>query len=58
MRESVTPTIYRPQPRRASHNRLKRFRRVATRCDKLAASCLAMVTLAATRLWARFESAT
>jgi Transposase DDE domain len=31
--------------------RLKDYRRVATRYDKLAASCLAFVQLAAIRLW-------
>jgi transposase len=32
-------------------NRLKQYRRVATRYEKLAATYLAMVTLAALRLW-------
>lgn len=32
-------------------NRLKQFRRVATRYEKLAASYLAMVTLAAVLMW-------
>ena len=32
-------------------NRLKQYRRVATRYEKLAATYLAMVTLAAIRLW-------
>ena len=32
-------------------NRLKQFRRVATRYEKLAANYLAMLTLAATLLW-------
>ena len=32
---------------------LKRFRRVATRYDKLAANFLAMVQLASMRLWLR-----
>ena len=31
--------------------RLKEYHRVATRCDKLAASCLVFVQLAAVRLW-------
>lgn len=34
-------------------NRLKQFRRVATRYEKRAANYLAMVTLAAVRLWLR-----
>ena len=39
-------------------NKLKHFRRVATRYDKTARNFLAAVLLAATRLWARFESTT
>lgn len=34
-------------------SKLKHFRRVATRYDKLAANFLAMVQLASTRLWLR-----
>jgi len=34
-------------------DRLKHFRRVATRYDKLARNCLAAVALASTRLWIR-----
>jgi transposase len=33
------------------NNRLKQFRRIATRYEKRAANFLAMVTLAAVRLW-------
>ena len=36
--------------------KLKHFRRVATRYEKLAANYLAAVLLAAARLWMRFES--
>jgi transposase len=36
------------------NNRLKQFRAVATRYDKTAASYLAFVQLAASRLWLRF----
>ena len=36
------------------NNRLKQFRAVATRYDKTAASYLAVVQLAASRLWLRF----
>ena len=36
------------------NNRLKQFRAVATRYDKTAASYLALVQLAASRLWLRF----
>ena len=40
-------------------NKLKHFRRVATRFDKLARNYLAALHLAATRLWARsYESTT
>lgn len=57
LRESVTPGICRA--RNAVErlvNRLKHFRRVATRCDKTARNHLAAVTLAAVRIWVRFES--
>jgi transposase len=36
------------------NNRLKQFRAVATRYDKTAASYLAVLQLAASRLWLRF----
>jgi transposase len=36
------------------NNKLKQFRAVATRYDKTAASYLAFVQLAASRLWLRF----
>ena len=40
-------------------NKLKHFRRIATRFDKLARNYLAAVSLASTRLWLRFyESST
>ena len=32
-------------------NRLKQFRRIATRCDKTATSCLAFLYLAAVKVW-------
>ena len=37
-------------------NKLKHFRRIATRYDKLARNYLAAILIAATRLWTRFES--
>jgi transposase len=37
-------------------NKLKQFRRIATRYDKTARNFLAMTQIAATRLWAKFES--
>jgi transposase len=39
-------------------NKLKHFRRVATRYDKSARNFLATVLLASARLWVRFESTT
>lgn len=39
-------------------NRLKHFRRIATRYDKTARNFLSAVLLASTRLWMRFESTT
>jgi len=39
-------------------NKLKHFRRIATRYDKTARNFLAAVLLAASRLWMRFESTT
>ena len=39
-------------------NRLKHFRRIATRYDKTARNFLSAVLLASTRLWTRFESTT
>ena len=38
-------------------NKLKHFRRIATRYEKSAGKFLAAVALAATRLWTKFESA-
>jgi transposase len=39
-------------------NRLKHWRRLATRFDKLARNFLSTVAIAAIRLWTRFESRT
>ena len=39
-------------------NKLKHFRRIATRYDKLARNYLAAALIAASRLWIRFESTT
>jgi transposase len=39
-------------------NKIKQCRRIATHCDKLAASYLAFIKLAAIRIWLRaYESA-
>lgn len=57
---SVAPEIYRKRNLvERFFNKIKHFRRVATRFDKLAANFLAAVSLAATRLWLRaYESRT
>ncbi|HTI31962.1 MAG TPA: IS5/IS1182 family transposase, partial [Sphingomonas sp.] len=39
-------------------SKLKHFRRIATRYDKLAENFLAMAQLASTRLWLRFYEST
>jgi hypothetical protein len=39
-------------------NGIKQCRRVATRCDKLAANCLAFIQLASIRLWVRVNEST
>jgi transposase len=39
-------------------NRLKHFRRIATRYEKHAVTFLAAVLIASTRIWTRFESTT
>jgi transposase len=58
VRRSVDPAIYRQRNRiERFFCRLKQFRRVATRFDKLARNFLAAVLLASTRLWLRtYES--
>ena len=57
---SVAPEIYRQRNLvERFFSKIKHFRRVATRFDKLAANFLAAVSLAATRLWLRsYESRT
>lgn len=58
IRRSVDPTIYRQRNLvERFFCKLKQFRRVATRFDKLARNFLAAVLLASTRLWLRaYES--
>ena len=47
-----SPYLYRPRNRvERFFNRIKQCRRIATRCDKLAANYLAFVQLASIRLW-------
>jgi transposase len=60
VRRLVDPDIYRQRNLvERFFNKLKHFRRVATRFDKLARNYLAAVLLAATRLWTRaYESTT
>ena len=56
---SVAPELYRQRNLiERCFNRLKHFRRLATRFDKLARNYLSTVALAAIRLWTRFESRT
>lgn len=56
---SVDPALYRQRNLiERFFNRLKHFRRIATRYDKTAQNFLSAVLLASTRLWTRFESTT
>ena len=59
VQRSVDPALYRQRNliERCS-NRLKHWRRLATRFDKLARNYLSTVAIAAIRLWTRFESTT
>lgn len=60
VRRSVDQAIYRQRNLvERFFNKLKHFRRIATRFDKLARNYLAAVLLASTRLWLRaYESTT
>ena len=60
VRRVVDPQIYRQRNLvERFFNKLKHFRRVATRFDKLARNYLAAVLMTATRLWTRaYESTT
>ena len=57
---SIDPSIYRKRNLvERFFNKLKHFRRIATRFDKLARNFLAAVALASVRLWTRaYESST
>ena len=57
---AFSPTLYRERNRiERFFNKLKHCRRIATRYEKLAANYLAMIKLAAIRIWLRVnESAT
>ena len=59
VQRSVDPALYRQRNLvERFFNKMKHFRRVATRYEKSAQNFLAAVLLAATRLWIRFESTT
>ena len=60
VRRSVDPEIYRQRNLvERFFNKLKHFRRIATRFDKLARNYLAAVLLASIRIWTRnYESTT
>lgn len=54
-----SPYLYRARDRvERFFNKIKRCRRVATRCDKLATNYLAFVQLASIKLWLRANEST
>ena len=56
---SVDPALYRQRNLvERFFNKLKHFRRIATRYEKTARNFLAAILIASTRLWTRFESTT
>jgi transposase len=56
---SVDPALYRRRNLvERFFNKLKHFRRIATRYEKTARNFLAAILIASTRLWTRFESTT
>ncbi len=58
-RHAFSPTLYRERNRVERYfNRLKHCRRIATRYEKLAANYLAMIKLAAIRIWLRVSEST
>lgn len=59
VQRSVDPQLYRQRNLvERFFNKIKHFRRIATRYDKTARNFLAAVMIASTRLWIRFESTT
>ena len=59
LQRSVEPALYRRRNLvERFFNKLKHFRRIATRYEKTARNFLAAVLIASTRLWTRFESTT
>ena len=58
-RHAFSPALYRLRNRvERFFNKLKHFRRIATRYEKLAANFLAMIKIATIRLWLRFYEST
>ena len=59
VQRSIDPELYRQSNLvERFFNKLKHFRRIATRYEKTARNFLAAVLIASTRLWIRFESTT
>ena len=59
VQRSIDPELYRQRNLvERFFNKLKHFRRIATRYEKTARNFLAAVLIASTRLWIRFESTT
>jgi transposase len=59
VRRSVDPSLYRQRNLvERFFNKIKHFRRIATRYDKLARNFLAAVALASIRLWLRHNEST
>jgi transposase len=59
VRRSVDPSLYRHRNLvERFFNKIKHFRRIATRYDKLARNFLAAVALASIRLWLRHNEST
>ena len=59
MQRSVERSLYRRRNLiERFFNRLKHFRRIATRYDKTARNFLSAVLIASSRIWMQFESTT
>lgn len=58
VQRTVTPDLYRQRNLvERFFNKLKQFRKIATRYEQTARNYLAAILLAASRLWLRYESA-
>ena len=56
---AFSPVLYRRRNRvERFFNKLKQFRRIATRYEKLAANYLAMIQIATIRIWLRANEST